>query len=257
MRFLSAEHTDVGIKKSVNQDGLLFRIAQYGSEQLAFLALCDGMGGLADGEIASNTVLHAFADWFTNDLPTLLETGLTESAVQMQWSVIARAQNLKIGRHAQERGIHMGTTAAVLLLAFGRYYALNIGDSRIYRLRDGIEQITIDQTFVSREVALGRMTIEQAKVDARRNVLLQCIGASASIEPDLFFGAYQENDVFLLCSDGFRHVVSAQELQMAFADAQWTSEAQMQARCIEMVELNKRRMENDNITVAVIKAVGD
>lgn len=133
MRFLSAEHTDVGIRKQVNQDGLLLKIVQYGDEQLAFALLCDGMGGLSDGEIASNTVLRAFLDWFSETLPAILEEGqLTNERISRDWSQIAQAQNQQIGRYAAKRGIHMGTTATALLLAFGHYYVMNVGDKGVW-----------------------------------------------------------------------------------------------------------------------------
>ena len=214
------------------------------------------MGGLSDGEIASNTVLRAFLDWFSETLPAILEEGqLTNERISRDWSQIAQAQNQQIGRYAAKRGIHMGTTATALLLAFGQYYVMNVGDTRLYLLRDGVEQLTEDQTFVARELAQGRMTKEQAAADPRRNVLLQCIGASNEVTPDFFFGDYREGDAFLLCTDGFRHLLRKEELQQAFMGEDSSSEQSLKQQCVRLTELNKQRGETDNITAAIIKAV--
>ena len=77
-----------------------------------------------------------------------------------------------------------------MLLTQTRYYIMNVGDSRAYELTDGLKQLTNDQTFVAREVALGNMTPEQALVDERRNVLLQCVGASDEVYPDMRRSAF-------------------------------------------------------------------
>ena len=87
----------------------------------------------------------------------------------------------------------------VLLITQTRYFALNVGDSRIYELTDSaLRQLTTDHTFVGREVAMGRMTPEEAQTDTRRNVLLQCVGASEAVYPEFLFGTPVQNSVYLL-----------------------------------------------------------
>ena len=111
----------------------------------------------------------------------------------------------------------MGTTAAVLLLAQHRYFILNIGDSRVYELTDRVWQMTKDQTFIQREMDMGRMTPEEARKDSRRNVLLQCVGAS-DLNP-----------------------VNMQD------------EETMRQQLVYLTDLNKYRREDDNISAAAIR----
>ena len=102
---------------------------------------------------------------------------------------------------------------------------------------------------------MGNMTPEEARVDPRRNVLLQCVGASQFIEPDFFMGNANRDDVFMLCSDGFRHEITHEEIQEAFSPDAISTEEDFEKAEKELVELNKSRMENDNITVLAVKLV--
>jgi hypothetical protein len=97
----------------------------------------------------------------------------------------------------------MGTTASVLTMADGGYLIGQVGDSRVYRLRDGeLEQLTRDHSYVQEQVDAGLLTPEQAKYHPYSNVITRCVGANAHVEPDLFAGDVRPGDVFLLASDG-------------------------------------------------------
>ena len=153
--------------------------------------------------------------------------------------------------------MRMGTTVAALLLMPGQYHIVNVGDSRVYLLDQALHQLTKDQTFVQREMELGRMTGEEAARHPQRNVLLQCVGASDTIEPDFFSGPIGQKVSFLLCTDGFRHALSPEEIYQRFAPGLLCSEQMIRENEIYLTELNKSRMENDNISVAVIKICGE
>ena len=130
---------------------------------------------------------------------------------------------------------------------------MNVGDSRAYEITDKLTQLTNDQTFVAREVALGNMTPEQAEVDERRSVLLQCIGASEEVYPDFFMGKTQINATYLLCSDGFRHEISSNEIYAKLQPDVLFDDLSMNQNTIELIELNKQRNERDNISVVLIR----
>ena len=140
-----------------------------------------------------------------------------------------------------------------MLITQNRYYVLNVGDSRAYEISDRVKQITADQTFVAREIALGNMTEEQAKHDERRNVLLQCVGASDEVYPDMFFGETHGNAVYMLCSDGFRHEISADEIFEKLNPDVLLDEYMMNVNAEGLIELNKARKERDNISVALTR----
>ena len=253
MNFIVSANTDIGISKSTNQDSLSIRVANTPLGRMVFAVLCDGMGGLAKGEVASASVIKAFDDWFRNQLPLLCSAPIEDSTIREQWNRIVTEQNVTIKNYGARQGVRLGTTLVAMLLTQTRYYIMNVGDSRAYEISGYLKQITSDQTFVAREVALGNMTEEQAMTDERRNVLLQCVGASDDVYPDMFFGETHGNAVYMLCSDGFRHEISPDEIYAKLNPGVLLDEYSMNANTVELIELNKSRMERDNISVALVR----
>lgn len=253
MNFIVSARTDIGLTKNTNQDSLSIRVVNTPQGRMVFAVLCDGMGGLDKGEVASASVIRAFDNWLKNDLPLLCGAPIEDSVIRQQWNNIVTEQNNTIKTYGARQGVRLGTTLVVLLLTQNRYYALNVGDSRIYEISDAVRQITVDQTFVAREIALGNMTEEQALTDERRNVLLQCVGASDDVYPDMFFGETNGNAVYMLCSDGFRHEISSDEIYEKLGPNALLDENTMNANAEELIELNKARKERDNISVALIR----
>ena len=255
MDFVIWAGTDVGIRKKTNQDSISLSVAEAPGGRCCFAIVCDGMGGLSDGEVASGTVIREFRRWFEESFPIILaEEENPEQTVALEWDVLCSRLNSTIRADGAARGIRLGTTVTALLLYNGRYIVLNVGDSRAYEItRDGIRQITEDQTFVNREIKEGRMTPEQALTDERRNVLLQCIGASEAVYPDMYYGDIQPDSVYMLCVDGFRHEISPEELAYYFSPVLLTGREAMKTSCDYLINENKRRMEQDNITVGLVR----
>lgn len=259
-----AAQSDIGTTKGVNQDSLTVKVVNTYCGEAAFAVLCDGMGGFEQGEIASAVVVRAFERWFLKELPQLLATGFSDVALKQRWNKIANDCNLRIKDYSKARNAPMGTTLTAMLVLDGRYYISHVGDCRVYVMGNGMEQLTIDQTYVAREVALGHMTPEQAKNDSRRNVLLQCIGLKENVEPDFLQGDFYDGDSFLLCSDGFRHEVSDKEIydycHTALENMEWDTENRLENASVMdrqlrfLVEKNKKRGEKDNISAILLKA---
>ncbi len=260
-----AAQTDAGTVKPVNQDSLAVKVANTNYGEAAFAVLCDGMGGLEQGEVASTVVVRAYEQWFLREFPYFLAKGFSESALERIWHQMANACNTRIMDYGKGHGTTMGTTLTAMLLLDGRYYISHIGDCRVYVMGNGMEQLTADQTYVAREVALGHMTPEQAENDARRNVLLQCIGTVNSVKPDFLQGDLYAGDSFLLCSDGFRHNLADAEVyaycHTAFEDMDWRVEKRLENSHIMneqlryLIGVNKERGERDNISAILAKAV--
>ena len=253
MNFIISANTDVGISKSTNQDSLTNMVVNTPQGRMAFTVLCDGMGGLDKGEVASASVIHAFRKWVVEELPKLCGAPLEDATIRSQWESIITQQNQTIKAFGARQGVRLGTTAVVMLLTQTRYYILNVGDSRAYELTTGIRQITSDQTFVAREIAMGHMTQEEADHDSRRNVLLQCVGASDDVYPDMFFGDVQQNAIYMLCSDGFRHEITSDEIFEKLQPGVLFDDYTMQRNTASLIELNKQRQERDNISVALVR----
>ena len=247
--------TDVGLTKRTNQDSMTVKVIHTRQGEMVFAIVCDGMGGLQKGEVASATVIRAFERWVYQELPLLCKDLITDEKIREQWEKIIFEQNEVMKAYGTRCGIRLGTTVVAMLFTQERYYLLNVGDSRAYELTKNVCQLTKDQTFVAREVELGNMTQEQAKQDPRRNVLLQCVGASEEVYPDFFFGKVKENAVYLLCSDGFRHEISAEEIyEKLNPQVLWEDDA-MQKNSMELIALNKARQERDNSSVVLIRTL--
>jgi serine/threonine protein phosphatase PrpC len=253
MKFMTAVHTDVGIKKKTNQDSALIMQAETEIGTVLMTVICDGMGGLAKGEVASAALIQAFADWFRNELPVTIYNGVDHQSVFNSFGNIAFDMNAKIGSYGMRCGVSLGTTVVAMLFAAGRYYIMNIGDSRAYKMSDTIYQLTKDQTYIQREIDLGRMTPEEASVSDQRNVLLQCVGASDVISPDFYSEELRSGDCYLLCCDGFRHVVAPHEFFERMNSQMLTDEKSMKDTLIYFTELNKNRRETDNITAILVR----
>lgn len=253
MNYIVSANTDIGISKNTNQDSLSVKVLNTPIGRMSFAVLCDGMGGLAKGEVASASVIRAFDMWVNNELPFLCNYNIDANVIKAQWERILLDQNNVIKAYGAKQGVKLGTTAVVMLLTDTQYFIMNVGDSRAYEFTDTINQLTNDQTFVAREVALGNMTPEQAEVDERRSVLLQCIGASEVVYPDFFVGTAKENATYMLCSDGFRHEITPDEIYAKFQPSVLLDDVTMNENTLELIELNKQRNERDNISVVLIR----
>ena len=253
MNFIISANTDVGISKSTNQDSVTVKVINTKLGRMVLAVLCDGMGGLSKGEVASASVIKAFDEWARNGLKEICDAPIEDTTIRNQWNYIIQDQNERIKAYGAKLGVRLGTTVTAMLITQTRYYILNVGDSRAYELYNDIRQITKDQTFVAREVAMGHMTEEQAKTDERRSVLLQCVGASDEVYPEMFFGDTLTNAVYMLCCDGFRHEISPNEMYMRLQPNALLDENSMNENSRFLIDLNKQRLEQDNITVALVR----
>lgn len=253
MRFFGTAVTDIGISKSTNQDSVCIKVAEtdkYG--QVAMVVLCDGMGGLQKGELASATVIRAFSNWFEKELPCKLNNYSWQS-LAADWDRMAKEQSLIIGQYGKQLGITLGTTLTAMLFIEDKYLLIHVGDSRAYMIKDSLLQLTEDQTFVLREIKAGRMTIEEAAVHPKRNMLLQCIGASANVVPALATGNTENGAIYMLCSDGFRHVLSNDEIFQYLNPYSVANSNAMELNSKYLIDVVKSRNEKDNITVALLR----
>ncbi|MDO5100001.1 MAG: protein phosphatase 2C domain-containing protein [Eubacteriales bacterium] len=255
VKFRVVADTDIGKTKQKNQDSLLVKHACHpdGTGEVLLAVLCDGMGGLSRGEQASAAVIRAFESWFAKDFRKLVEQdSLSSELILEQWSALLEYENQKM-RNSSSRAQPMGTTCTAVLLIENTITMIHVGDTRLYRFgenaKDGI-QLTTDHTFVAGEIAAGRMTPSEAAVDRRRNLLTQCVGASVRIRPQMIVQPLLTGS-YLLCSDGFRHEVSVEEMRDVLGHE--LAPKQMKAAVRQLIELGKTRGEKDNISAILIQ----
>ena len=197
LRLDFAASSHVGMVRSGNED------SGYAGPHL--LAVADGMGGAAFGEVASTTALRAIVDALagTADYDSADPAALMRDAVAKAGDQI---RTLVEGRPELEG---MGTTLTMLLQLGDRMAIGQVGDSRGYLLRDGVlEQVTHDQTFVQSLIDQGRISRADASLHPQRNMLLQALDGRVEVEPDIVLRTPRDGDRYLLCSDGLSGVLS-------------------------------------------------
>jgi len=244
--------SDTGCVRENNEDS--FRVAP----ELNLFVLSDGMGGLEAGEVASRmaveTVLeHCREAEADPGLPLLGERVERVSGAANRLASAIRAANDSVYRAAQQGAGHrgMGATIVAAKCTDHRLSVAHVGDSRIYRLRDGrFEQLTHDHSFVAEEVRNGRMTQEEANSSTMQNVLVRALGIDPTVDVDLAEVPLLEGDTVLLCSDGLTRELSDAQIAAVLGDY-----GSANAAADELVELARQAGGGDNVTVIVLRCV--
>ncbi|MFH8616503.1 PP2C family protein-serine/threonine phosphatase [Streptomyces sp. NPDC017979] len=230
LRFAAGSHK--GMIREGNED------SGYAGPRL--LAIADGMGGQAAGEVASSEVISALVtlddDVPGSDILTSLGTAVQRANEQLR---------LMVEEDPQLEG--MGTTLTALLWTGQRLGLVHVGDSRAYLLRDGVlTQITQDHTWVQRLVDEGRITEEEATTHPQRSLLMRALGSGDHVEPDLSIREVRAGDRYLVCSDGLSGVVSHQTMEETLASYQGPQDTVQ-----NLIQLALRGGGPDNITCIV------
>ncbi|MGW7254640.1 Stp1/IreP family PP2C-type Ser/Thr phosphatase [Streptomyces sp. NPDC054834] len=230
LRFAAGSHK--GMIREGNED------SGYAGPRL--LAIADGMGGQAAGEVASSEVISTLVtlddDVPGSDILTSLGHAVQRANDQLR-SMVEEDPQLE----------GMGTTLTALLWTGQRLGLVHVGDSRAYLLRDGVlTQITQDHTWVQRLVDEGRITEEEATTHPQRSLLMRALGSGDHVEPDLSIREVRAGDRYLICSDGLSGVVSHQTMEETLASYQGPQETVQ-----ELIQLALRGGGPDNITVII------
>jgi PPM family protein phosphatase len=206
VRLVHSARTDVGMIRSGNEDSF----AVEADIERGLFVVADGMGGHAAGEVASEMAVQILQRELT-DLRDL-EGGPAGERVMGALKRANKAIHDRTIAEVDKQG--MGTTASVLMIAGRRYLIGQVGDSRVYLLRDGaLRQITKDHSYVQEQVDAGFLTPEQARYHPYSNVITRCVGASPEVEPDIYTGDVRVGDLFLVASDGLTGMVDDRRLQ--------------------------------------------
>ena len=257
MCFLTAWNTDVGIRKKTNQDGLLIKTAQSTIGDIGIFVVCDGMGGLSLGELASSSVIVRISAWFEKKLPEIILSNNIANNIanniksSFKKEIIEANKTLEV--YGKENRLKVGTTICALLVIKEKYYIFHVGDSRIYRVNTEVKQMTEDQTFVNREIKLGRMSEEEAKVHPKKHTLIECVGVTAGINILVYEGSVKKDDIFIISSDGFYTEIKEEEFLKEFNSKNTKNEDEMKNTLKKLTDLVKERNEKDNISAISVK----
>lgn len=253
MRFIYCCQTDVGTIRKNNQDCLVIKRMNLEKYSVVLAAVCDGVGGLGNGELASRKTADMISAWFDYELPQIMVQADIESTIRYRLYQLICDINKEIYYSNCRRRISSATTLSVLIVWDYQYIIGHVGDSRIYKIDGTIKQLTKDHSWVAREVALKRMTEEEALADSRKNIILKCIGAKPDVAPDILFDSVRGDTVFILCTDGFWHYVKPGEWSEFFLPSVILSEKSLSQNLYNIAEQVKIRGESDNITAIGIK----
>ncbi len=249
--------TDVGQVREHNEDNFLIadltrksrslmesdRVQAVG-ERGTVLGVCDGMGGAAAGEVASQLAVDIIYEKLSlgdpprnhDDLARRLVNAVEEAGGRI--FAEARADRTRRG---------MGTTATIAALLDGRLFVAQVGDSRAYVLRgDKFVQVSRDQSLVNQLIEAGQLTEEEAETFEHNNIILQALGTAETVQVDLTFVDLRKGDTLLVCSDGLSGMVRADEMREVLLTHREPFDA-----CKELVDRANRAGGHDNITVIV------
>lgn len=251
MLVASSGITNVGLKRSGNEDCFSKEDA------LGLYVVADGMGGHQAGEVASQIAVDlinkSFRRWVEQKAYEDELFGFPDNSVTIQGNYLL--SSIRIANRVvyemsleHERYQGMGTTVATLFVASSLIIAANVGDSRIYMVRDGhIERLSKDHTIVAEQVEMGVMTEEEASSAPLKHVLTRNLGSAENVEAEIFEIEPSNNDRFILCSDGLTDLVSDREiLEMA------QDEDDPGNLCNQLVEKVLKRGAHDNTTVVSV-----
>jgi len=258
-----AARTDVGLQRSSNEDKALVATLSGTSHGAPFtgsadvrtegvvLAICDGMGGAAGGEVASEEAV----DVLYAQLSRRREVERASKALAPQLVEALHLAGKTIHAHARLdpslKG--MGTTATVAVLADERVILGQVGDSRAYLLRRGtLTQLTRDQSLAQMLIEQGRLLPEEVESFVGANIILQAVGTNDHLEVDVREVELTGGDVLLLCSDGLSGPVGAADLQAVLAAVPDPG-----AACDELIRRALAAGGPDNVTCIVARVLGE
>ncbi|MBD5552388.1 MAG: hypothetical protein HDQ96_14660 [Lachnospiraceae bacterium] len=230
--------TDIGISRKVNQDAIFLRYMEKNGQYFAVGAVCDGIGGLEYGERASGLVIQEIRKWFgaiaswiniEEIKPEILCAHLLDGVEE--WN--AKVRNLS----AAER-IRTGTTLSLLLLIREYYYIVQVGDSRIYRYRGCLEQLTTDAT------------VARLKNGKMKNYLANYMGKDEKLWFSTAQGTFREGDMFFFCSDGGYHFLTEKDVGEVYTN--YGRKTDLKIELEKLLKMMISRGESDNISMGII-----
>ena len=233
--------SDIGLVRSSNQDSFFAGELPDGA---VFGIVCDGMGGANAGNVASETAVKIISEYILHSY----RIGMDEFEAEKMLKNAIESANFEIYELASsnEELSGMGTTAVIALVQDKKAIIANVGDSRIYLLKDDISQLTRDHSVVQSLIESGKLTPEAAKVHPRKNVITRAIGAEESVIADTSAIELDDVSALLLCSDGLSSFVDKETVLKVF------KENKAEAVPEKLIKLANKAGGGDNITVVLL-----
>jgi serine/threonine protein phosphatase PrpC len=240
--FAIAARSAIGLHRSGNEDSAL--------TSANLIAVADGMGGHAGGEVASALAISKLQELVSISQDINIDADSIED-ILAQSIIDIDNEILRVANESPDlRG--MGTTLTALLLHEERIALIHIGDSRAYRLRDGeLEQLSLDHTVLQELIDQGKLTISEANDHPQRSLLTQVLMGSGNLDPVLVVYERKAGDRYLLCSDGLSSVLSNKEIKSLL------KKSKREDAVAALVEATYVNDAPDNVTVIVADIATD
>ena len=244
--------TDVGSMRDHNEDAIAM------DEALGLAVLADGMGGHRGGEMASAITVSTVMETLKKKLKKLNtgetdeDTGYSVESIAVHDAVIKANDKVYKASNENQQYKGMGTTVVVTLFYDNRFTVAHVGDSRLYRLRDGeLEQITRDHSLMQELIDRGFYTPEQARQSLNKNLVTRAIGIEEGVQVDIQEDVALVDDIYLLCSDGVTDMIEdslIQETIMKCGD-------DLEKAASELIREANEHGGKDNISAILIRPV--
>lgn len=239
--YLIAKATDVGVTRQVNEDSMTV----FDSPNGQVLAVCDGMGGQAAGDVASQLAVNIIENILTDNTFETPEEAIRRSVLAANQGVLNRtAQNPELEG--------MGSTCVMLIIKDGKVHCGWVGDSRIYYIANHtIRQISHDQSYVQQLLDSGQISRDEAANHPQKNEITNCIGLQGMTAPDTIAVPIvpEPGSVFLLCSDGLSGMVDERQIERVVSNTKMT----LQQKADRLVAMANEAGGLDNITVEMVQ----
>jgi serine/threonine protein phosphatase PrpC len=239
-----AARSDRGLVRELNEDS--YGIISGSSEIPFVFIVADGMGGHNCGEVASRMAVEYVKSTVERCGFSLVSSEDAEEAFK---EIVKGANNAVLEASLEQpETAGMGTTLTMAAIFGKKVTVAHVGDSRLYLVRGGdMRQLTEDHSYISELVKNGTLTIEEAKIHPKKNIITRAIGTSPALDVDTLSLDYEEGDIFVLCTDGLTNMLEEHEI-LDVAVNNEPGDA-----CEKLVDFAKSRGGEDNITVIVIK----
>lgn len=243
----ASSHSDSGDKRLLNEDRVLIKKYAISNEEWGMFLVADGLGS-SHNKVASQIIVDQLSHWWDNDLATILSFPFEPELVLTRLDEKIAEINSKI--FAIDSKKRIGSTLSLLLTMGDRYIIRHVGDSRIYLLNreNGIRQLTNDHSYVATQIAEGLLSAEDAKVHPKRNVITRCIGMKNTVSLFYCDGTINDDDMFLLCTDGFYNLIS----EDAILDIVFNSEIELLEKVIMLRKCIEIGVAHDNVSLVLV-----
>ncbi len=233
--------TDVGQLRNMNQDFVFSSTEPIGSLDNLFM-VADGMGGHRAGDYASRFVVENLAEFFSEKYPERDVHGILKEGIRRVHGALYETRRRNVDLYGA------GSTLVLATIKGNVLYVANVGDSRLYLLREELGQVTKDHSYVEEMVALGKIKRGSRDYMEKKNIITRAMGTGPDIDMDLFALKLKSRDTILMCSDGLTNMVDEFEIEYIIR-----SEEGMKQKGDSLVEAANRSGGVDNISVVLIE----